>query len=299
VATDGDEDLPEPEIETIRNLLPCEPRGAVVALDGEGVQQNAVDVRVMSQVLDHFDRLIRIVRSHLSGFEVKRVGRIVEVRGARRLMALPAAAGSFVVPLRLVDPEGEMVVTDHDELEAVVGLLSEDDEAMLRILGESPERVGDELLSLLRALTAAHVDLRAYALREGELTARAEVRSAVASRRSTWLADSTWSEPGVDALRGTLFRIDTRRGRVAIDISREDDPSPVVEEASFSLDLLEQLRRALHRDVELEVNVIEQRRRYERTARGRLMTVTRVAPLTSEDAPLDDGHGDEEQPRAD
>jgi hypothetical protein len=286
VATDGDDDLPEPEIETIRNLAPIAPRGAVVALDGEGVRNNSVDVRVMSRVLTHFDRLVRILRADRGGFEIKRRGRIVEVKGARRLAALPAIAGSYVVPLRLDDPEGEMVIADHNELEGVVTLLAEDEEAMQAVLSELPERVGDELLGLLRVLAAGSVDLRAYALRDGETTARAEVRAEEATRRSAWLADPAWSEPGVDSLRGTLFRIDTRRGRIAIDVSKEDDPSAVVEEASFSLDLLEDLRKALHREVQLEVSVIEQRRRYERSARGRLMTVTRVLSVGEGDIPL-------------
>jgi hypothetical protein len=291
VATTGDDDLPDPEIEIIRNLAPS--RGAVVALDGEGVRSNAVDVRVMSRVLEHFDRLVRIVRADRSGFEVKRRGRIVEVKGARRLAALPALAGSYVVPMRLDDPEGELVIADHDELEAVLGLLTEDDEALQRLLNDFPERVGDELLGLVRALAAGAVDLRAFAVRDGHTTARAEVGTEAAAHRSTWLADPTWSEPGVDYLRGTLFRIDTRRGRIAIDVSEADDPSPVIEEASFSLDLLEQLRKALHREVELEVSVIEERRRYERTARGRAMTVARVIPLGDRDAALDEGHDDD------
>lgn len=292
MTTDGGDDLPEPEIETIRNLAQIASRGAVVALDGEGVRTNSVDVRVMSRVLDHFDRLVRIVRAYRSGFEVKRRGRIVEVKGARRLAALPAMAGSYVVPLRLDDPEGEMVIADGDELEAVIGLLAEGDDGMQRLLSDFPERVGDELLGLLRALAAGEVNLRAYALRDGATTARAEVDTKGAARRSSWLADRTWSEPGLDSLRGTLFRIDTRRGRVAIDVSDEDDPSPVVEEASFSLDLLEDLRSALHGEVQIEVSVIEERRRYERTARSRAMTVTRVVPHSEGDPPSDSDDDD-------
>jgi len=285
---DDDDDLPEPEIETIRNLARVAPRGAVVVLDGEGVRDDSVDVRVMARVLDHFDRLVRIVRADRSGFEVKRVGRIVEVKGARRLAALPAVGGSYVVPMRLDDPEGELVIAEHEELEAVVDLLAADDESLQRLLSEFPERLGDELLGLLRALVTGDVDLRAYAVRKGTVTARAQVDGETAVRRQGWLADSTWSEPGVDTLTGTLFRIDTKRGRIAIDVSDEDDLSPVVEEASFSLDLLEDLRRSLHHEVTIEVSVVEERRRYERTARGRAMTVRRVLPrdsLSAESAP--------------
>ncbi len=291
MVTNGEDELPDPEIEIIRNFAPSAAHGALVALDGEGVRDNSVDVRVMSRVLDHFDRLIRIVRADRSGFEIKRLGRIVEVKGARRLAALPAVAGSYVVPLRLDDPEGELVVADHEEVEAVVELLAGSDEAMQALISEFPERVGDELLGLLRALAAGKVDLQTYALRDGVTTARAEVSTKDAARRSSWLADRTWSEPGVDTLRGTLFRIDTRRGRIAVDVSDENDESPVIEVASFSLDQLEDLRRTLHREVEIEVSVVEERRRYERTARGRLMTVTKVIVIEDGDVPpieLDD-----------
>jgi hypothetical protein len=283
---DRDDDLPEPEIETVRNFsdLPEELRdaithGALLALGGLGVRDNAVDVRVMSKVLEHFDRLVRIVRADRSGFEVKRLGRIVEVKGAKRLTALPAWAGSYAMPLRLEAPEGELDIVDHHELEAVVELLALDEQATQSRLDDLPERVGDELLGLLRAIASGHVDLHVEAVRDNQPVASADIESGVADRRSTWLEDKTWSEPGVDTLVGTLFRIDTKRARIAVDVSEEDGESTLVEEASFPLDLLEELRGALHSRVEIQVNVLEERRRYERTARGRSMTVTAVRQI--------------------
>jgi len=68
------------------------------------------------------------------------LGRVVEVKGAKRLAVLPAVAGSFAVPLRLEDPEGEMVVVDHRELEAVVELLAATEDEVNEELNELPER---------------------------------------------------------------------------------------------------------------------------------------------------------------
>jgi hypothetical protein len=92
------------------------------------------------------------------------------------------------------------------------------------------------------------------------------------------LEDTKWSEPGVDHVRGLLFRIDTKRARIAVDADpEEEDGEPVVVEAVFSMDKLEELRAALRHRVDVEVSVLEERRRYERTARARTVTVTSVS----------------------
>ncbi len=283
-ASDDDDDLPEPEIETIRNLHD----GALVALSGPGVRDHSVEVPVLSRVLDHFDRLVRVVQADRAGFEVKRRGRIVEVKGARRLVAMAPIRASFEMPLKFAEPEGQLIVTEHDELDVVVGLLSAGEESLLAKLHDLPERVGDELVGLLAAAEGGQVDLDVVAVRNGAVTARARVVNTIAGRRAQYLADLTWSDPGIDVLRGTLFRIDTKRGRIAVDVSSEEDEAAVVAEASFTLDLLEKLRAALHKHVEIVVSVVEERRRYERTARSRAMTVFRVVESARESADADD-----------
>jgi hypothetical protein len=286
----GDEDLPDPEIEIIRNLHD----GVLFALSGGGVRDNSVEVPVLSRVLDHFDRLVRVVQSHRAGFEVKRRGRIVEVKGARRLLATAPVRGSFELPMRFAEPEGELVANEGDELNVVVELLASDAESALENLRDLPERVGDEMVGLLAAVDSADVDLDVVAFRNNEITARADIRSADAASRSQFLADPTWSEPGVDILRGTLFRIDTKHGRIAVDVSSETDESTVVAEASFNMDLLEPLRAALHKYVEIDVSVVEERRRYERTARSRAMTVVRVVESQPVVREMDDDSADDE-----
>ena len=272
---------PPPEtLPTTHWLSADEERGAIVTMDGDGVTNDAVEVRVMSRILEHFERLVRILRAHKSGLEVKRRGRIVEVQGAARLVAVGALGGSYVVPLRLEVPESELLSEDHGELEEAVGLLDLEGDALFESLAELPERVGDELVGLLEAAADGRIDLQVDAYKKGETTATASVSTERASSTTASLEDLLWSEPGVDHLRGILFRIDTKRLRIAIDAELEDDEvDHQIVEAVFPIDMLEALRTALHGPVEIEVIVVEQRRRYERSARTRSMTVTAMRSL--------------------
>lgn len=262
-------------------MVPGAPRGALIELGGAGVQGNAVDVRAPIRVLDHFERLVRIVRLFRSGLEVKRRGRLTEVQGAPRMLAVPATAGSYAVSLELGMPEGEMVAEDHGELEAVVELLGvTDDDVLLDYLRDLPERVGDELIEILRAASAFDVDLDVRAYRDGSTTAEASIAADHASARVGSLEDTSWSEPGVDSVRGRLFRIDTKRSKIAVDAEDEDaEAEPVVVEAEFPMEMLDELKAALRQRVHIEVAVLEERRPYERAARGRTVTVTSVEIL--------------------
>src|SRR4051794_9113295 len=103
---------PPSDLPPVRWRHPGVPRGATVALDGADVHNNTVDVRLLSQVLDHFERLVRVLRAHNAGLEVKRRGRLVDVRGAGRLVAAPALEGSFVMPLLLASSDGELLADD-------------------------------------------------------------------------------------------------------------------------------------------------------------------------------------------
>jgi hypothetical protein len=286
-------DPPPVKIGTIRNFagLSAELKGAIangalLALGGAGLHgENAVEVGVLSEILIHFDRLFRIMRASAGRLEVKRTGRLPEVAGARRLVVLPAVAGSYAIPLRLEDPEGELVVEDRHELDDVVSLLgqSEEEPFTVRLL-DLPERAGDELNSLLEALAAGKVDLTVEVVHDGQATEPTRIEAVAARKLSTWLTEPVTSEVGVETLAGKLFRIDTKRGRVAVDVAQEDDEGPVVAEASFQPEQLDELRAALNYRVELDVSVVEERRRYERTARGRTMSVGVIRRLMPADA---------------
>lgn len=286
-------DPPPVKIGTIRNFAELPPElkdaianGALLALAGAGIHdENAVEVGVLSEILIHFDRLFRIMRASAGRLEVKRTGRLPEVAGARRLVVLPAVAGSYAIPLRLEDPEGELVVEDRHELEDVVSLLGQsEEESFTNRLLDLPERAGDELNSLLEALAAGKVDLTVEVVNDGQASEPTRVEARAARRLSTWLTEPVTSEVGVEVLAGKLFRIDTKRGRVAVDVAQEDDESPVVAEASFRPEQLDELRAALNYRVELEVSVVEERRRYERTARGRTRGVGTIRRLVPVDA---------------
>jgi hypothetical protein len=53
----------------------------------------------------------------------------------------------------------------------------------------------------------------------------------------------------------------------------------VIVEATFTSNLLETLRKALNHEVEIDVEVVEEKRPYERTARNRIMSVVEVRQL--------------------
>lgn len=285
------DDLPEPIIEPIRNFadLPEPVRreitdGALLTLRGGGAHANAVNVNILSGVLVHFDRLFRILQAAKSGLEVKRTGRVAEVVGATQLSAFPAFGGSYALPLRLEAREGELIGDDREALESLMSLLSEDDQLRDR-LANLPERVGDELYALLHELALGGADLAVEAVRNGEGSGEVEIRSDAAKSRATWLTTLEESDVASETIMGKLFRIDTKRGRIAVD-SQEEDESVIVE-ANFQPSKLEALRRALNHEVEINVEVIEERRPYEQTARNRVMSMMDIRQLDSDQAQVD------------
>lgn len=281
---DGDDDLPPPEIETIRNLVggawhSLAQRGAVLKLDGASVRDHSIDVSVLAPVLEHFDRLVRITQAHRSGLEVKRRGPITEVKGAGRLAAMAPAPGSYAIPLRLDPPHGEMFSADHRELEEVVTLFTADDAALDEMLAALPERVGDELVNLLRATDAGKVDLGVIVLRDGGVSAQANVAARDAAKRVKILEEPQSSDAGRQVLRGTLWRLDTKHRKATIDAaSPTADEAAIVAIVAFDDEQLEELRQSLREYVEVEVSLTEQRRSYEQTARSREMKLLSVKP---------------------
>lgn len=282
------DDLPPPEIEPIRNFadLPEAIRnaitdGAFLALQGHGPLENVVNVNVLSGVLVHFDRLFRILQAVKSGLEVKRTGRLADVVGARHLSAFPAFTGSYALPLRLEAPDGELVGDDREALEAVMELLAKEEGTLDEHLSNLPERVGDELYALLHELAVGSADLKVEAVRNGEGSGDVQISSGAAKSRATWLKSMVESDLASETIQGKLFRIDTKRVRIAID-SQEDDESVIVE-ANFQPAQLETLRQALNHEVEIDVQVIEEKRPYEQTARNRVVSVVEIRQLDQDE----------------
>jgi hypothetical protein len=280
----GEDDLPPPEIVKIRNLVgdsawqSLSQRGALLKLAGSGVHGNSVDVSILAPVLEHFDRLVRITQAHRSGLEVKRRGPITEVKGAGRLAAMAPAPGSYAIPMRLDPPRGEMFSADHSELEDVVSLITADDATLDKMLTTLPERVGDELVNLLRATDAGKVDLGVVVLRDGGISAQVEVAAQAAGQRVQILERPQSSDAGHQVLRGTMWRIDTKHRKVTIDAASPSDEAAIVAVVAFKDDQLEELRKSLREYVEVEVSIIEQRRSYEQTARSQEMKLLSIKP---------------------
>ena len=259
-------------------------RGATLTLDGPGVLEDAVDVHVMAGVLSRFERLVRIVRAHKSGLDVKRRGPIVEVKVAPRLVAAVAQAHSYVVPLRLLAPQGELWVEDREELEEAIRLLGLDGPRLIQRLQTLPERAGDEILGLVEAAVAGRVRVSVTGYRDGATTEIADISLRDARLTRVALEELRSSDTGAEQIRGMLFRIDTKRTKIAIDAeSADDEGGPQVVEATFSIEMLEKLRPLLRERVELDVNVYEERRPYERSARSRTMSVKDARSLSPSD----------------
>jgi len=160
-------------------------------------------------------------------------------------------------------------------------LLAEDETPLQERLGNLPERVGDELYALLHELALGEADLAVEAVRNGEGSGEVEISAGVAKSRATWLTTLVESDVASETIVGKLFRIDTKRGRIAVD-SHEEDESVIVE-ANFQPAQLEALRRALNHEVEIDVQVIEERRPYEQTARNRVMSIVDIRQLDSDE----------------
>lgn len=294
-------DLPPPETVKIRNFvdLPKQIKdtihvGAFLAVGGHAVRNDAIRVGVLSGLLTHFEKLFRIMQAFNSGMEVNRRGRLADVPGARQLEALPAWAGSYALPLRIEPPEGEMVGHDYHELEALMEILAPDSD-----LGEHlpalPERVGDELHELLHVLALSGAYLKVEAVRDGVATQEVQIPADLARRTAAWLAEEVAHDLGVSTLRGKLFRIDTKKSEIRVDVLQETGES-LSEKASFRPAQLEDLRTALDGEVDVDVEISEERRPYERTARTRTLSVVAVRQVAEADEVEAEEESEEEPP---
>ena len=292
------DDLPEPEIETIRNLVGGQTwnaiadHGAVVTFDGAGVHDNSVDVATLTRVLSHFNGLVRIAQAYRGGLEVKRKGPVTEVKGAGHLAALAPLPGSYAIPLRLDPRPGEMFATDHQELEEVIALILAGGADLDGMLEKLPERMGDELVALLTATETGNVDIAIVALRDGHISAGAKVDAATARDRAHALRKVRSSDVGREILHGSLWRIDTKHHTIAIDAAGQDEDTAAMVTATFEDQQLEQLRALLRDYVEVELAVTAERRSYEQTARKwerRVLSIESWSPAEE----LDDVDADE------
>ncbi len=197
------------------------------------------------------------------------------------LEALPSLAGSYAVPLRLTPPDGQMIGQEYQELDALIALLAPSTN-LEEALQELPERIGDELRRLYNVLANGGTDLRVEMVRDGEAVADVEVGVDEAQSKAAWLEEKTPHDLGTKALRGRLFRIDTKKSEIRIDVIGDTEGEPNVESATFQDEQLDELREALNHQVEMEVSVSEDRRPYERSVTSPRHSVNWVRQVESE-----------------
>jgi hypothetical protein len=253
--------------------------GAVIALDDPAASAydgHSVELGPLSLVLVRIERLVKLLRANRNGLEVKRRGRITEVKGAGQLRALLPAAGSYAVPVAIVADDDRLNLPDQADIADVVSLLNTSSFLdLIRVLNSAPERIGDELAGLMETLGNADLALALYAVRDGAVTESATVSAESARKRGDWLLHEAESVPGQESLDGNLFRVDTKRWRIGMDAISDVGEWHVVE-AGFPQEQLDALKAGIRRHVRLNVEVVEARRPYERTARTRDRRVTSV-----------------------
>lgn len=278
--SEDEPDLPDPEFETVRNFSALPEwikrvfyEGLFVALGGP--EENAIRVGSLWGLLKHLDKLYLAVQANQSGREVNRFGSLAAVPGGRALEAWPAFNGSYALPIRLTPPDGQLVGQEYRELEVLMELLAPSTDLGER-LPELPERIGDELRSLLKVIARDGTNVRVEMIRDGAMVSQVEVGADHAQLTVDWLEEKSPHELGTETLRGKLFRIDVKRMEIAIDVLDDEDGDANVEKATFQDDQLEELRAALNHPVEIEVGVSEDRRPYERSVTSPKLSVNWV-----------------------
>jgi len=283
---ENEPDLPDPEFEPIRNFaaLPESIRkqmrdGLFLALGK--AEESAIRVATLWGLLEHFDKLYQTVQAYKSGKEVNRFGALASIAGGKELEALPAFEGSFALPLRLKPPDGQLVGEDFSELDELANLISPETDLEER-LPELPERIGDELRQFYRALASGGTHIRVEVIRDGQAVTNVEVGADEAQLKVAWLEEKTSHSLGTKTLRGNLFRIDTKKNEIAIDVLDATEGEANVEKATYEEEQLDELREALKHQVEVEVSVSEDRRPYERSVTSPTLQLTSIRRIEEE-----------------
>lgn len=266
----GEPDLPDPEFEPIRNFAGLPERIRSQIRDGlfltlGGAEESAIRVATLWDLLEHFDKLYQTVQAHKSGRDVNRFGALAGMAGGYELEALPALEGSFALPLRLKPPDGQLAFGEEfAELDELVELLAPSTN-LEDTLPQLPERIGDELRQFFKALASGGTDLHMEVIRDGQAVSGVGVGADEAQLKVRWLEEKTSYSLGTRTLRGNLFRIDTKKNEIAIDVLGSTEGEANVEKATYEEEQLDELRDALKHEVEVEVSVSEDRRPYERS----------------------------------
>lgn len=274
------EELPDPKIGKVKNFsdLPDAIRrmiqdGIFLLLDGDSVHDGAIDLEALWGTLGKLDRLFRVIQAVKAGKDVGRDGRIPEVPGSRPLEAIANFAGSYALPLRLREVSGELV-TGYGEVDTLFEILSLDS-GSVESLSQFPERVGDDLRKLLAEIGGKGLDFRVEAIRGGTASQRVAISSEEALTRSAALDEKTTYDGGRKFITGKLFRIDTNKNEISIDVLQSSSKYKT-EMATYDESQLETLRPLINKEVTAEVAISEERRPYEHEAKLQALNLLKI-----------------------
>jgi hypothetical protein len=282
---DPNEEIPEPKIGKVKNYkdLPAALRrkfqdGLLLLLEGEPVDDGAIAIDAYWGSLRRFDTLYRVVQAVKAGKDVGRDGRIPDVPGSRGLEVLAGFEGSYATPLRLCDPAPDELVTDYGEIDALLRVLSIDPESSDALVDLS-ERIGDDLRELLAEIGTKGLDMKVEAIQRGHSVGEVSISRAQATDRAVALDEKSMHDLGTTFVTGRLFRIDTKKSEIRIDVLV--GPSKYeTERVAYEPSQLETLTELLDGPVTAEVAISEERRPYEKRAKSqalKLRTIDRAS----------------------
>jgi hypothetical protein len=279
------EELPEPKIGKVKGYkdLPASLRerfldGLLLLLDGEPVEHGAITIEALWGALHRFDTLYRVVQAVKAGKDVGRDGRIPEVPGSRGLEVLAGLEGSYAMPLRLCEPSPDELVTEYGEVDALLAVLSVDPKSPESVATLS-ERVGDDLRELLAEVGTKGLDIKVEAIRGGSSVGEVSITKDQAAERATALDMKSTHDLGETFVTGKLFRIDTKKSEIRIDVL-VGSSKYATERVAYQATQLDALTSLLDKPVTAEVAISEERRPYEGHAKSQMLKLLTIDEAT-------------------
>lgn len=250
-----------------------------VKLEGPSVGEARIDTYTLGQIYTQLDRVQRGLQAEQAGIALATRGRIPLAEGAAAWRAKAPVGGSFVLLFELGEPES-LSMTEAGSLDSptiasirrLLGLLELDPPLLVEELTGMADRLGRDLSALVKVL--ADENLRStWRSREDRDPV---LMSAKQSReRHEAIETEVLSQPVIESVRGLLFRVDTKAGKIKLD--PDDGGDPVT--AEFDLEQLEDLRAGLRRRVHVELTLREFRYAYSREPFKRDRQLLRVVEI--------------------
>lgn len=243
-------------------------------MSGAGVDGHAIRLSTAVSVMGATDSLVRALRAHLFDLPLQAKGKIPEPKGLPVLMALPAVAGSYAVPIAYEPKKGEQVVlAPGDDAVAVAADLLHlpIDELVVRLLS-LPERIGKEVRDLYGACVKGDIDLAFCVVSGGHVATKVDVSQSKAVDSFNRLNDESIVSRSSEEIVGVLFRLDseewTATVRPALDEDVDEDAGrPASVKFSFPEAEIEAYKRAVRHMVRVTLVTDHAKRPYEREAR--------------------------------